>query len=196
MSSINTIAKVVGLTSAAWLSGNISALSVISIPAVVNIKQDSSLSNAHAVRLWQQNYQRGASQNPPIALGAAASLGFLAWSLRNLRTPTSIGLRPSALFAAAVVSTMAILPFTIVFMRATNNKLLALAAKAKKDEMSVTETEDVEGLLERWAALNRLRGVLPMVGAVWSIKLDSRLHFEPGSLERSSSLYDDKGYDV
>ncbi|KAG9578227.1 hypothetical protein KCU77_g13097, partial [Aureobasidium melanogenum] len=166
MSSIHTIAKIIGLTSAAWLSGNISALSLISIPAVANIKQDSSLSNAHAIRLWQQNYQRGASQNPPIALGASASLGYLAWSLRNLRTPTSIGLRPSALFAIAAVSTMAIVPFTIVFMRATNNRLLALSAKAKKDEVSVSETEDVEGLLERWTVLNSLRGVLPMVGAV------------------------------
>ncbi|KAG9631630.1 DUF1772-domain-containing protein, partial [Aureobasidium melanogenum] len=166
MSSINTIAKIIGLTSAAWLSGNISALSLISIPAVANIKQDSSLSNAHAVRLWQQNYQRGASQNPPIALGAAVSLGFLAWSLRNLRITTVVGLGPGALFAIAAVSTMAIVPFTIVFMRPTNNKLLTLAAKAKKDELSVKETEDVEGLLERWTALNRLRGVLPMIGAV------------------------------
>lgn len=146
--------------------GNISALSLISIPAVANIKQDSSLSNAHAVRLWQQNYQRGASQNPPIALGASASLGYLAWSLRNLRTATVMGLGPSFLLSIAAVSTIAIVPFTIVFMRATNNKLLALAAKAKKDEVSVVETEDIEALLERWTALNRLRGFLPMVGAV------------------------------
>lgn len=61
---------------------------------------------------------------------------------------------------------MAIVPFTIVFMRPTNNKLLAHAAKAKKDELSVTETENVDSLLERWTSLNRLRGVLPMVGAV------------------------------
>lgn len=136
------------------------------MPAVANVKKDSSLSNAHAVRLWEQHYQRGASQNPPIALGAAASLGFLAWSLRGLRTATVVGLRPSSLFVIAAVSTMAIVPFTIVFMRPTNNKLLAHAAKAKKDELSVTETEDVASLLERWTSLNRLRGVLPMVGAV------------------------------
>lgn len=64
---------------------------------------------------------------------------------------------------------MAIVPFTIVFMRATNNELLGLAAKAKKDEMSVAETEDVGGLLERWTTLNRVRGVLPMVGAVCAV---------------------------
>ncbi|KAK5999908.1 hypothetical protein QM012_004996 [Aureobasidium pullulans] len=166
MSSINTIAKIVGLTSAAWLSGNISALSLISIPAITNVKQDSSLSNAHAVRLWEQNYQRGASQNPPIALGAAASLGFLAWSLRSVHTATLVGVRPSPLIAIAAVSTMAIVPFTVAFMRSTNNKLLTLAAKAKKDELSVTETEDVDSLLEKWTSLNRLRGVLPMAGAV------------------------------
>ncbi|KAI4732792.1 hypothetical protein E4T50_16645 [Aureobasidium sp. EXF-12298] len=176
MSSINTIAKIIGLTSAAWLSGNISALSLISIPAVANIKQDSSLSNAHAVRLWQQNYQRGASQNPPIALGASASLGYLAWSLRNLRTATVLSLRPSLLLSIAAVSTMAIVPFTIVYMRATNNELLALAAKAKKDEVSVVETEDVEALLERWTALNRLRGVLPMVGATGQAVLNDLLN--------------------
>lgn len=61
---------------------------------------------------------------------------------------------------------MAIIPFTIVFMRDTNNKLLAHAAKAKKDELSVTETEDVDSLLEKWATLNGLRSVLPMAGAV------------------------------
>ncbi|KAH0255972.1 DUF1772-domain-containing protein, partial [Aureobasidium melanogenum] len=187
MSSIKIVAKIIGITSAAWLSGNISALSLISIPAVANIKNDSSLSNAHAVRIWQQNYQRGATQNPPIALGASASLGYLAWSLRNLRTATVVGLRPSALFAIAAVSTIAIVPFTIVLMRPTNNELLGLAARAQKDETSVAETKDVEGLLERWTALNRVRGVLPMVGAVRSMGLDKRLHFEPGSLGRSSS---------
>lgn len=61
---------------------------------------------------------------------------------------------------------MAIIPFTIVFMRDTNNKLLAHAAKVKKDELSVTETEEVDSLLEKWTTLNGLRSVLPMVGAV------------------------------
>ncbi|KAG9659778.1 DUF1772-domain-containing protein, partial [Aureobasidium melanogenum] len=186
MSSIKIVAKIIGITSAAWLSGNISALSLISIPAVANIKNDSSLSNAHAVRIWQQNYQRGATQNPPIALGASTSLGYLAWSLRNFRTATVVRLRPSALFAIAAVSTIAIVPFTIVFMRPTNNELLGLAARAQKDETSVAETKDVEGLLERWTALNRVRGVLPMVGAVRSMGLGNRLHVEPGSLGGSS----------
>ncbi|CAD0110381.1 unnamed protein product [Aureobasidium uvarum] len=166
MSTIHTVAKIVGLTSAAWLSGNISALSLISLPAIANVKQDSTLSNAHAVKLWEQTFQRGGSQNPPIALSGAISLGFLAWSLRSLRTVTAVGLRSSPLFAIAAVSTMAIVPFTIVFLNPTNNKLLVYAAKAKKDELSVTETEDVDALLEKWTFLNRVRGFLPLAGAV------------------------------
>ncbi|KAI4721819.1 hypothetical protein E4T48_01909 [Aureobasidium sp. EXF-10727] len=164
--TIHTLAKIVGLTSAAWLSGNISALSLISLPAIANIKQDSTLSNAHAVRLWEQTFRRGASQNPPIALGGAISLGFLAWSLRNLRTTTAVGVRHSPLFVLAAVSTIAIVPFTLVFMKNTNNKLLEYAARAKKDELSVTETEDVDALLRRWTLLNSVRGLLPLAGAV------------------------------
>lgn len=61
---------------------------------------------------------------------------------------------------------MAIVPFTLVFMKNTNNKLLEYAARAKKDELSVTETEDVDALLRNWTSLNRVRGLLPLAGAV------------------------------
>lgn len=58
------------------------------------------------------------------------------------------------------------MPFTVAFMMATNNKLLKYAEKAKKDDLSVTETEDVDGLLKRWTFLNGVRGLFPLVGAV------------------------------
>ncbi|THX18353.1 DUF1772-domain-containing protein [Aureobasidium pullulans] len=168
MSTIHTVAKLIGLTSAAWLSdlGNISALSLISVPAVATVKAESKLSNGLAVRIWEQNYELGKSQNPLIALTSATSLGFLAWSLRGLRTVSVVGLRPTPLFAIAALSTFGLMPFTIAFMMGTNNKLLKYAEKAKKDDLSVTETEDVDGLLKRWTFLNGVRGLFPLAGAV------------------------------
>ncbi|KAI5236526.1 DUF1772-domain-containing protein [Aureobasidium subglaciale] len=166
MSAINIAVKIFGLSSAAWLSGNISALSMVSVPAVANIKADSKLSNGHAVRIWEQNFSLGKTQNPPIALASAGSLAFLAWSSRSLRTVTAVGLRSSPLFAVAAVTTIGIVPYTIAFMTTTNNQLLAYAEKAKKDDLSVTETEDVDVLLQRWTSLNRVRGLLPLAGAV------------------------------
>lgn len=58
---------------------------------------------------------------------------------------------------------MAIVPFTIVFMGATNARLLGLA---KKGELSVSERSEGEALLRRWGWLNAVRGMLPLAGAV------------------------------
>jgi hypothetical protein len=68
---------------------------------------------------------------------------------------------------AAAATTVAIVPFTVLFMGKTNARLLAGAAEAIS--MSVNE---VEMLLVSWTRLNAVRGMLPLVGGglgLWNI---------------------------
>lgn len=51
-------------------------------------------------------------------------------------------------------------------MLPTNNKLLRLAAKAEKEDLSTTESTETEVLLKRWVLMNGVRSLLPLAGAV------------------------------
>ncbi|PKX92861.1 DUF1772 domain-containing protein [Aspergillus novofumigatus IBT 16806] len=123
-------AQVLGLTGAAWLSGNIFSLSLISTPALLQSLHEKQM------------------QNPPIAAATAAVFFYLAWSVRD-GTALSLVAAPNSSFLYAVsgMLTVGIVPFTLAFMMGTNRSLEAKVGS--KDEIEATRTE-VESLLERW----------------------------------------------
>ncbi|CAO2649665.1 Nn.00g070500.m01.CDS01 [Neocucurbitaria sp. VM-36] len=163
MSSMQLAAKVVGLTGAAWLSGNIAALSFISVPAVVRGREGGAITYASAVEVWKKMYEAGKAQNPPIALGCATSFAFLAWTSRSLQGMSSG--RNSKLFALAAFMTIGIVPYTIAVMKPTNDKLMQFATKTKKTELSATDQESIDAILQQWTFLNTLRSAFPLAGA-------------------------------
>ncbi|KAJ5099073.1 hypothetical protein N7532_006074 [Penicillium argentinense] len=159
------VAQAVGISGAAWLSGNIAAISLIGTPAIIQSQKEENVSRGLLARQWKSMYDNGKSQNPPIALCVSSAFLYLAWSVRAgspLYKKTSIS--RAGLFSAAAAFTLCIVPYTFVAMSSTNNKLL-------ENSESSSEFSDKEtlGLVQRWTTLNQVRGFLPLVGGFCGI---------------------------
>ncbi|KAL2838534.1 hypothetical protein BJY01DRAFT_219921 [Aspergillus pseudoustus] len=157
------VAQGVGFTGAAWLSGNIAALSANSVPAIISSVREDNISPNVACKQWRNMYEAGKTQNPPIAFATASSFAYVAWSVRQI--PRSLAASAAyggfGMYVAAAVLTLSIVPYTVAAMRPTNNALLELA-ESKGDR--VTSSAEVEGLLGRWTTLNWARSLLPLAG--------------------------------
>ncbi|XPS70800.1 hypothetical protein M3J09_003002 [Ascochyta lentis] len=159
MTTAFTATKIIGLTGAAWLSGSIASITLISIPAITQSISDAHLPAPHALNLWRNNFTAGFAIAPPTAVVTAASLAFCA-----LVTPVGAQSRGNGkLFWVAAALTVGIVPYTLLFMRGTNERLLLLA---KKEELDGEEGREGVELLGRWARLNGGRCLLPLAGAV------------------------------
>jgi hypothetical protein len=91
-------------------------------------------------------------------------------------------MRKSNLYILAAVLVLSIVPFTVVFMMPTNQRLLARAAQADDEAVTLAEkgrettvttgapakAEDdaeVRGLLAKWSRMNVARACLPLAAA-------------------------------
>lgn len=116
---------------------------------------------------WKRLYDKGAAQNPPIAIGIAAILSYLAWSADST---VRLGLASQRqLYIASVALTMGIVPWTLIIMANTNGALYKKARKVLSlqkgsPEWSATDDEEVSDLLSTWNLLNGLRSLLPLLG--------------------------------
>ncbi|KAL5322615.1 hypothetical protein ACEPPN_010588 [Leptodophora sp. 'Broadleaf-Isolate-01'] len=165
------IAQVIGLGGAAWLSGNISSLTLITIPTLLNSHTQSQtqpkpLTPHTLAQQWRHTYELGKSQNRPISAMIASSFAFLAFKARTAGGPRSI----LALYGLAALLTVGIAPFTVLVMRGTNERLISLSEGTGRGIGKVgseqEQEEEVRGLLERWGRLNGVRGLLPLFGGV------------------------------
>ncbi|KAJ5604484.1 hypothetical protein N7510_009638 [Penicillium lagena] len=154
------IAQAVGLSGAAWLSGNISTLSMIVMPALLRSHRENNVSPSILAKQWRHLYDNGSSQNPQISALIACTLFYCAWSVREggaLFRPAQTSL--AGLYVAAGLLVLAFTPWTLGVMACTNNEL-------KKMALSKSEASDEEtiGLLNTWTMLNGIRGIFPLVG--------------------------------
>lgn len=108
----------------------------------------------YALRAWTVVYTRGAATGRPLALATFVSLGVVAYRQYQEHKPWK-----ALLFAGT--SSLAIIPFTLIFMMPTNNALLAAARGA----VTITWTE-AQVLIERWKVLNLIRGLIPLTGSL------------------------------
>ena len=135
----------------------------------------------HLTHQWLDLYERGKILFPSLALVASLANAYLAWTLRNVPTRTSVGYCWSTLYVTAIVTTMSIVPWTLLVMTNTNKQLrshatrddAALAEGIKGMVMSeeekakrAREDANVPALLQRWSKMNFCRGLFPFVGAV------------------------------
>lgn len=150
-------------------SGNIAALSAITMPALIQCHKDDQLSTIKTVRLWKAMFDRGKSQNPPIAAATTSAFFYLAWSVRSGTSLYRLA-RPnaSALYGLAAVLTIGIVPYTLVTMTPTNNALIAKAESKTADASSHLDTE-VEGLFRKWSSLNAGRSLFPLTAGLVGI---------------------------
>lgn len=75
--------------------------------------------------------------------------------------------RTTQLYGLAAALAIGIVPFTIIFMSSTNNKLFGEAAQRGKGISAYDDGFAV--LIERWKTLNFVRSLLPLLGGIVSL---------------------------
>jgi len=121
------------------------------------LQADAKSSTKGMATQWLRMYSIGKAQNPPIAAAAAASFLYLAYVV-PLRSQ-------AAVYVAAAVSTLGIVPWTLVAMVKVNSQL---AAKAKEEVVAEAKDDRVQSveLIRKWGVLNLVRSAFPLLGAV------------------------------
>ena len=123
-----------------------------------------------APRQWRTIYDIGVGSAPKIALASASAFAFAAFSISRSRSaaPASITSDPVYLLSAAALSTVMIAPWTLVTMQSTN-ELLDVKLAAAQTGIPAKEDEELQALLKKWAGLNGIRSVFPLLGAALGI---------------------------
>ncbi|OJD12193.1 hypothetical protein AJ78_07167 [Emergomyces pasteurianus Ep9510] len=163
------VAQTVGLTGAAWLSGNIASFSLIVAPSFLTSAQENNLAPSTLAKLWKNVYHLGARQNPPISLCTALSFFYLAWSARSGTTLfRETAENTASLYCAAGALVVAVVPFTVLAMTKTNSALLenAKLVEAEPATVKAGAREQTEHLIRRWIKLNGVRSLFPLTAAL------------------------------
>jgi hypothetical protein len=101
-------------------------------------------------------YHYGHQVLPGMAVTTLMLYGYIAMKKRA-------GKRPWTIFAVAGAVTVAMLPFTWIFMVPTNNMLFDLEAKSKSGV--VTGIAEAQSLVRKWSLLHLARSIFPLAGA-------------------------------
>ena len=144
--------QTVGISSSLVLSGLISSFSIIVTPRLME------LPTPLLSRGWKNAYQQGKTRVAPSALIPSLSYFYLAYHEYTAAFPAQWKVNA---YAAAGVLAVGIAPYTLLIMKATNDKLQAKAAEMstlkKTDEvveLGLPESETAHKLLDFWAILN------------------------------------------
>jgi hypothetical protein len=144
-------------------------------------RQNPGTPIAHLSHQWLDAYNRGFSIYPPTAIVASLAHSYLAWVLRDAPAPTAVNCSWSGIYVTAAVTTVAIVPWTLIVMWPTNVKLKAHATRDDAalaegtKEMVVSdqekakrarEDEEVPALIKKWEELNFYRSLFTLAGAV------------------------------
>lgn len=128
------------------------------------------------LQVWRRVYETGHSHSPQIAAITSTGFAYLAWYSRGQRSS-----RPAALlYSIAALSVVGIVPYTLVFMRSTNDQLLTRASgehseatdvlgSEKKRPGAASGQQSTEDLLQNWGILAGIRGLLPLTGGVMGL---------------------------
>lgn len=74
------------------------------------------------------------------------------------------------IYSTAALLTIGMVPYTMIFMLPTNDKLTAKAEQHASAKGAVaTDDKEVIELLKKWSFLSGVRGLLPLMGGVVSL---------------------------
>lgn len=122
------------------------------------------------VKQFRRMYNIGKASSPYLAVAATLCNGFSAYRARADARITASGVPYSALYLAAAMSVLAIVPFTLLYMEPiVNRRLLDLGGQAetgvKTEQLGVSE-EAVGEMMELWKRSNFVRAALVGMGAL------------------------------
>lgn len=130
------------------------SLSLIAIPVLL----DTTTQAPQLFHQWVRMYHYGHQVLPTMAVATFSLYSYT--SIRRRSAKKSWGV-----FALAGVTTLAMLPFTWLFMVPTNNELFRLE-EVSKVEPSGLEVAEAKMLVMRWGWLHFARSLLPLAGAL------------------------------
>ncbi|KAI9802477.1 MAG: hypothetical protein M1825_002862 [Sarcosagium campestre] len=160
----SAVARTLGITSSAFLAGTLFSASFLAIPAI--------LKGPPAVVLlqWRELYQRGKDFAIPSTIGSFLCHSLVAYQLyRAGYCPVH---KVWSLTAFGALSTIAVIPYTLIVMSETNSRLLEEGEEGKTIGqadtivISAVSEDEVKSLVDHWAFLNIARGILPAIGAI------------------------------
>ncbi|KAK5706872.1 hypothetical protein LTR97_001864 [Elasticomyces elasticus] len=149
------------LPSMAILTGSLLSGAMLSHALTIPIILDTTvnLPASLIVAQWSRTFHYGHLIMPPVAIGTLALYLAVLYTRRQAKAPVSG-------YATAALMTVAIIPFTLMFMGNTNAALFKL-----EDEFSVaagvaTQPYDLaRKLVTTWGYLHLCRAVMPFIGA-------------------------------
>jgi hypothetical protein len=115
-------------------------------------KQSGPATISHLNRQWQEIYFRGHRVGPGLAVAAGVAHGSAAYFAEETAVKW--------LFGAAAASSIAVVPYTLVFMLATNDELHRRAVSSTDVDESKTL-----GLLIKWVELSKTRANIALLRA-------------------------------
>ncbi len=129
------------------------SLSAIAVPVFLDTNTDSG----QLVRQWSRTYHYGHIILPAFCIATCSLYAYASFSRR----------KDWKLYAAAGVTTIAMVPFTWVVMTPTNNTLFGLEdAALSADQEALADLDAVRELVIRWSWLHATRSFFPLFGAI------------------------------
>lgn len=125
---------------------------------VIPVFLDTDTDSAHLLRQWVRVYHYGHIYMPALCVGTFGLYQYTA--LHNYRNNGNW-----LLYAVAGATTIAMVPFTWVFMAPTNNVLFGLD-KSATESMAVETLVSVQDIVVKWSWLHLLRSLFPLVGVL------------------------------
>ena len=140
--------QILGLTSSIFLSGVNIGASVLTLPILY------TRPIATSTPIFHELFTRGAVTLVPLAILSATCSATAAYLLPSQRT----------LWTIAALATITQIPWTLIVMMSTNNRLVGIAGS--KAEQAKVSKEEIVVLLKRWTWMNAVRGLFALVGGL------------------------------
>jgi hypothetical protein len=121
---------------------------------VIPVLLDTNSNADHMVRQWVRLYHYGHIYLPALCITTCGLYAYAAWYHKVTKSVYW------ATYALAVVSTIAMVPFTWLIMAPTNDTLFQLDASDEAVNLA-----SAQGLLKKWAWLHATRSLSPLVGS-------------------------------
>lgn len=136
-------------------SGAMMSLSLVAIPVLLDTTTDAT----QLLDQWTCLYQYGGQFLPPIAICTVLLYLYICKQKRAAK-------RPWRILALAGITTVSVIPFTLLIMVPTNNELLRLQAASEAEPLVLFQISGAKELVVRWTRLHLTRSLFPLAGAV------------------------------
>ncbi|KAF5853665.1 hypothetical protein GGP41_006469 [Bipolaris sorokiniana] len=149
-----------------FLSGSMISLSAITIPILMENTADAS----QLLRQWTRLYNYGNQVLPGMAVGT-----FLLYALVCFRRRRAVTSKLWRLLALASLSTVSIIPFTLIIMKPTNNELFRMESVTRMIQLeeaggvNIMGIKEAEELVVWWSFMHAMRSTFPLVGTILGV---------------------------